>query len=80
MSNNKGKKTTAVAATKVVLGLIVFAAWIKGLVGGVEAVGGIVLINYIGGIIADYLSKDKDASHSLRSTVDGEREYPDERG
>ena len=80
MSNNKGKKTTAVAATKVVLGLIVFAAWIKGLVGGVEAVGGIVLINYIGGIIADYLSKDKDASHSLTGTVDPDKKYPNGKG
>ena len=60
----KSWKTTTIAVVKAILGLSLLIAWYLGKVNNEGTVAGLVLINYIGSMISDALSKDADKTHS----------------
>ena len=70
----KSWKTTTIAVVKAVLGLSLLIMWYYGKVNNEGTVMGLVLINYIGSMISDALSKDADKTHSLTS---GDHPDPD---
>jgi hypothetical protein len=63
----KSWKTTTIAVVKAVLGLSLLIMWYYGKVNNEGTVMGLVLINYIGSMISDALSKDADKTHSLNT-------------
>ena len=64
----KSWKTTTIAIVKAVLGLSLLIMWYYGKVNNEGTVMGLVLINYIGSMISDALSKDADKTHSKLNT------------
>lgn len=72
----KSWKTTTIAIVKAVLGLSLLIMWYYGKVNNEGTVMGLVLINYIGSMISDALSKDADKTHSKQS-ITGDHPDPD---
>jgi hypothetical protein len=65
----KSWKTTTIAVVKAVLGLSLLIMWYLGKINNEGTVVGLVLINFIGSMISDALSKDADKTHSKQAIV-----------